>query len=157
MEGAFSPAGRFGYDVRYYRAYQPYSRFIFVGEVGRAVDLTLTCRLPKPAPREDQITIELNSEPQVEIPVSTDWSSWNITLPGESVCDGLNEILVRWPMPEFRSAEALSKVTLELCRRKFPDLYPVFGEIHSFKAADGKPPAISLPEVRTEASLIEVA
>jgi len=157
LDGIAWPSNRFTYDVRYYRAYWSYSRFIFVGEAGCAVDLTLTCRLPKPAPREDKITIEFNGEPQVEIPVSTDWTSWNISLPGDAVRDGLNEILVRWPMPEFRSAEALSKVTLKLCRRKFPDLYPVFGEIHSFKVANGQPAAITLPEVQTEASLIEVA
>lgn len=157
LEGISWPLGRFTYDVRYYRAYGPYSRFIFVGEAGCAVDLTLTCRLPKPAPREDKTTIEFNGEPQVEILVSTDWTSWNISLPGEAVLDGLNEILVRWPMPEFQSAEALSKVTLALCHRKFPDLYPVFGEIHSFKAANGQPVGTTPPVVQTESSLIEVA
>jgi len=157
LEGLHWPPGRFTYNVRYYRAVNPYSRFIFVGEAGRAVDLSLTCRLPKPAPREDKITIEFNGEPQVEIPVSTDWSSWDISLPGADVRDGLNEIVLRWPMPQFESAEALSKVTLELCQKKFPDLYPIFGEIHSFKAADGEPVATTQPEVQTESSLIEVA
>lgn len=157
LEGIAWPSGRFTYDVRYYRAYGPYSRFIFVGEAGCPVDLALTCRLPKPAPREGKITIDCNGEPQVEINVSTDWTSWDISLPGEAVRDGLNEILVHWPMPEFRSEEALSKVTLQLCYRKFPDLYPVFGEIHSFKAANGQPVATTLPIVQTESSLIEVA
>jgi hypothetical protein len=156
LDGIAWPANRFTYDVRYYRAYWTYSRFIFVGEAGRAVDLTLTCRLPKPAPREDKIAIELNGQPQVEIAVSTEWTSWNISLPGEAVRDGLNEIILRWPMPEFRSAEALSEVTLKLCQRKFPDLYPVFGEIHSFKASDGMHVAASLPQVQTESSLIEI-
>ena len=157
LDGIAWPANRFIYDVRYYRAYWSYSRFLFVGEAGRPVDLALTCRLPKPAPREDKITIDLNGEPQVEIPVSTDWTSWNISLPGEAVRDGLNEILVHWPMPEFRSAEALNKVALKLCYRKFPDLYPVFGEIHSFKASNGQAVATTLPIVQTESSLIEVA
>lgn len=151
------PSYRFSYDARFYRAYWPYSRFIFVGEAGNAVDLTLTCRLPKPAPREGKITIVCNGEPQVEINISTDWTAWNISLPGEAVRDGLNEILVHWPMPEFRSEEALSKVTLQLCYRKFPDFYPVFGEIHSFKASNGQPVATDLPIVQTESSLIEVA
>ena len=157
LEAIAWPSSRLTYDVRYYRAYWPYSRFIFVGEAGCAVDLTLTCRLPKPAPREGKITIDCNGEPQVEINVSTDWTSWNISLSGEAVRDGLNEILVHWPMPEFRSEEALGKVTLQLCYRKFPDLYPVFGEIHSFKAANGQPVATTLPIVQTESSLIEVA
>jgi hypothetical protein len=152
-----SPRSRLGYDAHYYRAFWPYSRFIFVGEAGCAVDLTLTCRLPKPAPREGKITIDCNGQPQVEINVSTDWTAWNISLPGQAVRDGLNEILVHWPMPEFRSAEALSKVTLQLSYRKFPDFYPVFGQIHSFKAGIGQPVATTVPVIQTESSFVKVA
>jgi hypothetical protein len=123
-------------DVRYFRAYWPESRFVFVGEAGCAVNLCLTCRLPKPG--EGKITIAINGEPQVELSISSEWTTWDIDLPGEAVVDDLNEITVRWPMPEFQTAEALSKVTTRLSQLKFPDFFPVFGELHSFTASNGQ-------------------
>ena len=144
-------------DVRYYRAFWPCSKFIFIGEAGSPVHLALTCRLPKPAPREDKISIEINGTPQAEMTISTDWSVWDILISGEAVQEGLNEVAVRWPMPEFRTEEALSKVTMRLCYQKFPDFYPVFGEIHTFTAGNGQPVATTLPIVQTESSLVEVA
>lgn len=126
------------YDIRYFRAYWPESRFVFVGEARCAINLCLTCRLPKPGPGEGKITIALNGEPQVEMTISTEWSTWDITLPGDGVVDDLNEITVHWPMPEFQSTEALSKVTMRFCQLKRPDFFPVFGEIHSFTASNAE-------------------
>ncbi len=147
---------RLPYDIRYFRAYWPESRFVFVGEAGCAVNLCLTCRLPKPGRGEGQITITLNGEPQGEMTISTEWSTWDITLPGEAVLDDLNEITVRWPMPEFQSAEALSKVTMKLCQLKFPDFFPVFGEIHSFTASNSlKSQESQLDEVSITAAGID--
>ena len=108
---------------------------MFVSEAGCAVNLCLTCRLHKPGPGEGKLTIALNGEPHVEITIGTEWTTWDITFPGEAVLDDLNEIAVRWPMPEFQSAEALSKVAMRLYQLKFPDFFPVFGEIHSFTAS----------------------
>lgn len=143
LEALNWPSHRPAYDIRYFRAYWPESRFVFVGEAGCAVNLCLTCRLPKPGTGERKITIALNSEPLVEMIINTEWSTWDITLPGEAVLDGLNELAVRWPMPEFQSAEALRKVTMRLCQLKFPDFFPVFGEIHSFTASNGEEWAVS--------------
>ncbi len=157
LEGLTWPNYRLSYDVRYYRAYWPYSRFIFVGEAGCPVNLLLTCRLPKPAASEEKISIEFNGQPQVEMTISADWSSWDISLPGETVRDGLNEVMVRWPIPEFRSEEALGKVTMKLCYMKFPDFYPVFGEIHTFTACNGQPVSTTFPLAQTESSLVQVA
>lgn len=123
---------------QYYRAYGPVSRFIFVGEAGCPVRLSLACRLPHPAPASATIFVELNGKPQVEIVISRDWSAWEIGLAGEVVRDGLNEVTVRWPVPEFASAEALEKSVLDLYDRIIPEFYPVFGEIHSFTASDAR-------------------
>src|SRR5688572_16338054 len=144
----WSSVYRLPYEIRYFRAYWPESRFVFVGEAGCAVNLCLTCRLPKPGPGEGKITIVVNGEPQAEMIISTEWSTWDITLPGEAVLDDLNEIVVRWPMPEFHSAEALSTVAERLCELKLPNFFPVFGEIHSFTAANGQEVAANIPVVQ---------
>jgi hypothetical protein len=143
-------------DAEYYRAYWPESRFIFVGEAGCVVNLNLTCRVPRPAPRKTTTGILLNGKPQAEITLDSDWTTWEINLPGEALRHGFNEIEICWPTPEFDTGKALEKARLKLIERKFPDFFPIFGEIHSFTASDGRQVSINSPVVRTE-SLLEVA
>jgi hypothetical protein len=135
--------------AEYYRAYWPESRFIFIGEAGCAVHLCLTCRLPQRTPREATITVKLNAKPQVGIIVDSNWSTWDIDIPGAGVQQGVNEILICWPMPEFDTSKALETARLKVIERQFPDFYPVFGEIHSFTASDGR-------KVRTNSSVVQV-
>ena len=144
----WNTAFRLPSETRYFRAYWPESRFVFLGEAGCAVNLSLTCRLP--ATTAGKIAIELNGRPQAEMTIGNEWSSWDITLPAESIVDDVNELTVCWPMPEFQSAEALSKVTAKLCQLKFPEFFPIFGEIHSFTAANGEEVLVRMP-VRQEA------
>lgn len=147
------PHLRVNSDPHYFRAYWPESRLVFVGKAGFAVNLSLTCRLPKLSVAEGKISIGCNGKPQVEIAIDKQWASWNIAIAGGTVRDGLNEVEVRWPMPDFRTAEALSEVLPRLCRKKYPEYYPLFGEIHSFTATDGSKVSTSLPTVQVESSL----
>jgi len=151
FEGLTWPLARVDYDPRYYRAYWPDSRFVFVGEAGYPVNLSLTCRLPKFAADKGKISIDCNGKPQVELAVSKDWSAWDITIPGEAIQDGVNEIEVHWPIPDFRTNEALSEVIVKLCQTRYPEYFPIFGEIHIFTASSVAHAAESPEE------LIEVA
>ena len=60
-------------------------------------------------------------------------------------------------MPEFDADEALKTARLKVIERKFPDFFPVFGEIHSLTASDGRDVSTSSPVLETESSLLEVA
>jgi hypothetical protein len=144
-------------DSEYYRAYWPESRFVFVGEKDAPVHLSLTCRLPKPTPRETTIAVRCNGRPQVQIDINSDWSTWEIDLPGEAVHNGLNEVAISWPMPEIETDLALEKARLKLLERKFPDFFPIFGEIHSFTASDGRYVSSITSVAQAESSLVEVA
>jgi hypothetical protein len=136
LEALVWPLARVDYDPRYYRAYWPDSRFVFIGEAGLPLTLSLTCRLPRLSLDEGTITIDCNGKPQVEIGIDKEWSSWTITVPGDAIRDGINEIDLHWPVPnEFHSKEALSEVIETLCKQKYPEFYPIFGEVHSFKAS----------------------
>lgn len=147
---------RYRPDAEYHRAYWPESMFVFVGEEDCAVRLSLTCRLPKPR-QEAAIGIHLNGKPQLRITIDSDWSTWDITLPGDGVHNGLNEITIGWPMAEFVASEALEKARLKLIEGKFPDFFPIFGEIHSFTASDGRKVSTSSTVLQAESSLLEVA
>ena len=135
LEAVCWPLSRVDYDPRYFRAYWPDSKFVFVGEAGLPVDLSLTCRLSKLCEDEGKMTIDCNGKPQVEMTINKEWSSWTITVPGEVIHDGVNEIDVHWPIGQFRTEEALDEVVLKLCQLKYPQYYPIFGEIHWFSAS----------------------
>ena len=153
----FSDKGYRLNETDYYKAYWPTSKFIFVGEAGCPVQLSLTCRLPKTAAEEATIGVDFNGKPQVSIVVSNKWSSWEISLPGVAVRGSLNEIAVRWPMPAFPYKAGLEKVMTDLCNRRFPEFYPVFGEIHSFKAANGHIAATIPPALEEELAAVEIS
>ena len=148
---------RYRSTAEYYRAYWPESRFIFVGEAGSAVGLCLTCRLPKSTAPGQAVRLSLNGRQQLKIAVDSEWTTFDINLPGAAVHSGLNELVISWPMPEFESRTALEKARLKIIERKFPDFYPVFGEIHSFTALDGRKASTYSHAVQTESSLVEVA
>jgi hypothetical protein len=135
---------RYRPDADYYRAYWPESRFVFVGEAGCAVTLLLTCRLPA---EEDAVRVFINEKPQVEMVVNGDWSSWTINVENEVVRDGLNEVAVRWPIVDFDNTGWIESVRQRVFERKFPEFYPIFGEIHSFRALSPKPISKNLTAV----------
>jgi hypothetical protein len=135
LEALCWPLARVDYDPRYFRSYWTESKFVFIGEAGYAVSLSMTCRLPKLSLDEGKITVACNGHSVVEININKQWSSWVITVPGDVIRNGVNAIEVHWPMPEFRTDEALAEVIEKLCQWKYPEYYPIFGEIHTFTAA----------------------
>ena len=149
--------GRLIFDMQYYQAYGLESRFVFVGEAGCPLRLRLTCRLPYLDPPEAAISVVLNGSPQAEIVINHEWSSWDLDLPGESVRDGVNEIMVRWPMPQFDSRAALQKAVRDMCAMKFPGFYPIFGEIHSFTALRGQEVSTRRPVAERELAAAQVS
>ena len=134
-EGLTWSTNHAGFHSQYYRAYWPHSRFVFIGEAGFPISLCLTCRLPQATPRERRISIEINGRREVEFEIDEQWSTWDLDIPAHDLVDGVNEIVVRWPMPEIRSEEALSKAITDLCQEVAPEFYPVFGHIYSFTAS----------------------
>ena len=124
--------------ANHYKAYWLESRFVFIGEEGRPVRLGLTCRLPDPAPSEGTISIVVNGKRQADMVIGREWGAWDILVPGAVVLNGLNEIVIGWPMPEFASQRAIDSVMDGLVRNRILDLYSVFGEIDSFTVADGQ-------------------
>ena len=141
---------RYRPDADYYRAYWPQSKFVFIGETGCAVTLLLTCRLPGSALEEDAISVLINGKPQAEIVINQKWSSWSISLAGELVQDGLNEVAVHWPIADFDNDGWLERARQNVSERKFPDFYPIFGEIHSFSAGPQKTLPKIIPAVEQE-------
>jgi hypothetical protein len=109
-----------------------------------------------PAPPQATIFVEVNGKPQVEIVIHREWSTWDISLAGEDVREGVNEVSVRWPVPEFASEKALEKVRTNLFERELAEFYPIFGEIHSFTASDAQKVSNSFSIMEEEPAQVEV-
>lgn len=122
----------------YYKAYWPESRFIFVGESGLAAELHLTCRMPGSSAAERRVAVEVNGCRLQEPVIDDRWRSVSIEVPAEVVCDGLNEVTLRWPIPVFPGEKGLEQVIDDLINGMYPSFFPAFGEVHSFKAKDAR-------------------
>jgi hypothetical protein len=118
----------------YYKAYSQESMFFAVGERNRPILLSLTCRLPNK--REGVVAIEVNGQCHGEVLITNEWSTWDITVPGDAAVDGLNKIVLRWPVPTFSAKDALSGVLENIRYKLLPEFYWTFGEVHSFTASD---------------------
>jgi hypothetical protein len=119
----------------YYKAYGPVSRFVFVGETDCPVGLDLICRLPQDGQADGSLTIDVNGTCLGELSINRQWETWHITVSEELVRDGLNEVALRWSVPEFPNRQALEARFDHLVDEGiYPDFYPVFGEIHAFTA-----------------------
>lgn len=129
-----------GRQKHYYNAYSPESRFIFVGEANSPVRLRLTCRLPRLELPEGTISIEVNKKDLGEIVINREWGTWDINVGGDEVRDGLNEVLIHWPMPAFPGEKPLESVVQNLTDRILPEFFCPFGEIHTFVASDARQP-----------------
>ena len=119
----------------YYKAYGLESRFVFVGESGCPVGLRLTCRLPGRVQGEAVATVKVNGATIGEIAVERNWGTWHIAIDEELVRNGLNEVIIAWPVPNFPDEAELAEMFDHLVDEGiYPDFYPVLGEIHSFVA-----------------------
>jgi tetratricopeptide (TPR) repeat protein len=125
----------------YYKAYWIESKFTFVGQSNRLVNLRLTCRLPTLEP--SRIAITVNGAEVATLTVGAKWASWDIAVPAEVVSDGVNEVLIHWPRPRFADCRPLESAAEDLTDTFAPEFFAIFGEIHSFVASNSiKSPAV---------------
>jgi hypothetical protein len=141
---------------QFYKAYDTESRFIFVGEAGYPIQLSLTCRLPPSGRGDDTISLRVNGRFQGQVEIGRNWTTLDIAVDGDALRDGLNEVVVRWPIPDFEGNAALERVVVNMCEKAFPDFYPVFGEIHSFTACDARSVKESTVVAEPELAMVEV-
>jgi hypothetical protein len=122
----------------FYRAYGIDSRFVFVGEAGRPVRLRLTGRLPGSTSSPGNLLLSLNDRPQAKLEIGGVWETWDLAIPGDAVREGVNEVSIRWPLPEFPGQEALASAFADPDAAAL-EFFPCFGEIHTLTAADSRP------------------
>jgi hypothetical protein len=89
--------------------------------------LTLVHRSPH-APPGATLTLSCNGQPLGELPAAPTWSTARV--PVEHTRPGVNWLRVHWPVPDQDADAACREDAEALDRREFPQVLPVFGELH---------------------------
>lgn len=120
----------------YYKAYESISRFCFVGEELVPVELHLTCRIPKDESTEKSVRIEVNGQQVGMVNANHEWQTWQLTVPGTMIRGDVNDVVVHWQQTEFAGEKVMEQAANDIERGHYPELYPVYGEIYTFVAAN---------------------
>ena len=117
----------------YFRAAWPESAFSFfcAGDEDVAVDLVAR------APSVGAVEVFINDVAVGSLTLatpSTTWQRWRGTLPARNLVRGVNRVRLRWPTLDVDDDVAIADASRLLALGIDADLFPVFGEVYSFRA-----------------------
>jgi hypothetical protein len=144
----------YGSHAMYASAFSQTSRFVFFGEKDQPVRLKLTYRVPGSPDPNAVIAIDVNDHPIAKAPARNAWQSFETTVPGDCVAEGLNEIAIVWPEGNRESKVQLDKAADALVTKQLPYFHEVFGEIHSLIASDPSPVSVAERGASLDAELV---
>ncbi|MDN5217512.1 hypothetical protein QQ020_35900 [Fulvivirgaceae bacterium BMA12] len=127
------------------------SEFFLVSMEGQSVLLHMTLRLPNLGNSSDIVLVSVNGSQVGSLEVGSEWSDHFVTIPGEICVNGINKIIIHWPLShpsEDRSLRALSE-KMAATNSVLDFAYFVFGEIYTFTAES------QLPEDKPESTIKE--
>ena len=61
---------------------------------------------------------------------------WNINIPGKDVMEGVNEVTIHWPLPDFPGSRAFPTIVADVTDQLFPEFLCLFGEIESLRVSN---------------------
>jgi hypothetical protein len=94
--------------------------------------LTLTYRT-RHAPPGSTLALTCNDIELTELPAAPAWTSVEQRLPARATRPGVNWLRVHWPIPDQDVELAHRDDAEALDRREFPQVLPVFGELHELR------------------------
>ena len=122
----------------YASAFLETSKFIFFGEKGRPVGVKLAYRIQNDLKPEGRVKISANGHALAQAPVGSSWRTFETTIAGDKIVDGLNEIEIKWPADKVNSEVALGNAADSLLARRLPRFYKTHGEIHALVVYDAR-------------------
>jgi hypothetical protein len=123
----------------YHKAYRPQSTFRIVCSTASPIRLMFTARISGPGMEERQLSLYLNAVKIASYGVSSQWRSYEVEIPGSAFDDGWNNILFQWPERSWTREERIGYLAGQLELGRLPVMWPVYGELHSFKAVANQP------------------
>lgn len=118
----------------WYRAFSRRSRFVFVAARTTPVVLEICCRLPVES-GSASVAVGVNEAPVAMLTVHSHWTTHAIHVDVDALTCGVNDVCIEWPQPCDRGRAAIDAAADDLLRGFRPQLYQVFGELHSFTAS----------------------
>ena len=120
----------------YASAFLETSKFIFFAEKGQPVGLKFTYRVPTSSTSAGTVEIDVNGHRVARVPAGRTWQTLEMSILGNYVADGINEIVITWPNEDEGSEAVLGRAADTLDARRLPHFYRLFGEIYALIAFD---------------------
>jgi hypothetical protein len=114
-----------GPERAYVQALDTTSLFFLTRAAGGPVRCRLTCRLPGGG---GEVSVRMNGVPAGTLAARREWTTFDVTLPGAA---GVNRIELDWPLLP-PPPDSLERAARRLERGTYPDVLPIFGEVHAF-------------------------
>jgi tetratricopeptide (TPR) repeat protein len=123
----------------FFKSFQPETRFRLVCRESEELELSLNCRVHDAAEGDDLVgRLFVNGEAVHSFPVTREWRTRTLELPRAVVKAGLNTVVLQWPAPkhskEAGAERAAERLEFAADWQRFPEIYPVYGEVSEFTA-----------------------
>ena len=122
----------------YFRSFHQQSYFYVVCDHLRPLKLRLVSRIFNADTATRPVEILVNGVSATNFKTSTNWHTWEGTIPAELLHSGINSIVLSWPMSKQTRAERIAEVMKSMESAivwdDFKEIYTVYGEIHEFRA-----------------------
>ena len=112
------------------------SKFFIVADKGVSVDLSISLRVPSSETTVGALEFWFNGLKIATVDARSNWVNHELTISGEHCKDGINELLIFWPVPE--TVDGPVNQEIKSSRSILNSMYYVFGEISHFKATGVK-------------------
>lgn len=123
----------------YYAAFTPETKFHVPCRRGEAFTLTLTYRArPTDARAGDSVFVSVNNQQIASLEAASSWRTEVIGVPSECVEDGLNVIRINWPQVRYCVEDEIQRIAWDLELGSLPDLFPIYGGVHTALASARK-------------------
>jgi hypothetical protein len=125
----------------YHKAFDIISLFRFVGEEGKDAKAKVTLRLPHSEQLNKMpidVYISVNNERLLTIKANQSWQSHEFDISGQLLRSGINNVEIQWPVDTLMRHCANEEIADMILLKRVPELFPVFGHIHTFSVASAK-------------------
>lgn len=114
----------------FYQAFTRTSSFCFIAEKNTSVTFHFTCRLLDSGDLHKKIRLQCNGIEMMNEVVHDVWTDFVLKIDESYINEGINELHVVWPNIEDKGQHYIEEAVRDLEFGLYPELLPVFGEIH---------------------------
>jgi hypothetical protein len=119
----------------FYQATAHRSVFSFAARGVADAALSLCYRMPAPA--RSAATVTVNGQDIGMIPPSPRWATASVGCPSAVILPGVNQLSIRWPVPQVTAGDRQARDASAMARGEFPYVLPVYGELFEASLALG--------------------